>query len=821
MDHDGLLTEFYGGTVSYGHSYSYYQRLLEQINHRYKNLDVLEIGKHKSLSLDLASVPLMLALLLKSQARAPPPSSYLTIDAGAGTGGATRYFLNDDRRSFNSFTFTDISSAFFEQAKEAFAPHVDRMDFRPLDIRRDPSVQDFPLHSYDLIIASNVLHATPKLDETLRNVRSLLKPGGHLIVIEVAHREHTRIGYIFGLFPDWWAGHDEGRILEPFISYDKWDTVLKGSGFSGIDSRTLDPDSRVFPNGVFSSHAVDDLVARLDDPLSAAPRNSYPPLVLVGGAAQKTAEMTERLATLTPNRETTRVTTIPEIIDLDLQPGTSFIVLAELDKPTFAALDDEMLDALQTLFNAAQHVLWVTESAWTKDPVQAMAIGLLRTLRMEYPDVAVQVFDLDTTENFDVKLLAETLSRLEDGGSWEEKGLLWTQEPELYLQKGKIVIPRLKFDKEKNQRLNSNRRSILVDGSPSKACLEYMYDEEKPTFRLLEERFVPSQEEESSRDIEVYYSLPYAIRVQEGESCHIVLGKTSDLAAETVVALAQSNASKVRVPSSQLIAVDKSYLATQSKLLSIVGELTVNTLLSGISRGMRVLVCHPPSLFVQTLERRATDLGIAMYFASSEAAVATKNDRWIHFHENETQRSLRQKLPKNICTMFDFTTKSGPATLSKRISKYLPTACNIRHISDIFHETAASYGIEDRSNLSHLLCGALEAAEKHDDIHDVHLLNSIELLSSEVKPPIDAVIDWRGAEVIPSRVRSMETDRLFVDDKTYLLVGLAGDLGRSIARFMVERGARYIVLSSRSPKIDQRWIDELAMIGGEITVLPM
>ena len=45
MDHDGLLTEFYGGTVSYGHSYNYFQRLLAQINHRYQNLDVLEIGK--------------------------------------------------------------------------------------------------------------------------------------------------------------------------------------------------------------------------------------------------------------------------------------------------------------------------------------------------------------------------------------------------------------------------------------------------------------------------------------------------------------------------------------------------------------------------------------------------------------------------------------------------------------------------------------------------------------------------------------------------------------------------------------------------------
>jgi hypothetical protein len=441
---------------------------------------------------------------------------------------------------------------------------------------------------------------------------------------------------------------------------------------------------------------------------------------------------------------------------------------------------------------------------------------------MEYPDVGVQVLDLDTTENLDVTLLAETLSRLKDGGSWEEKGLLWTQEPELYLQKGKIVIPRLKLDKEKNYRLNSNRRPILVDANPADACLEYTYDEEKPTFRLLEERFVPSQEEESSRDIEVHYSLPYAVQIQEGEFRHIVLGKTFSSGAETtVVALTQSNASRVRVPSSQLIAVDESYLTSQSKFLSIVAELTAESLLSGVSRGMRVLVCHPPSLFVQTLARRATDLGITIFFASSEVSAGNKDDHWIRFHEDETQRSLRQKLPKNISLMFDFAAKSGLTGLSKRIAKHLPTACTIRRINDIFQETATSYGIQDRSNISNVLGDAVKAAEKRDDIHNVHLLNSSELLSSEVAPPIDAVIDWRAAEFIPSRVRSLETDRLFVDDKTYLLVGLAGDLGRSIARYMVERGARYIVLYSRSPKIDQRWIDELATIGGEITVLPM
>jgi hypothetical protein len=50
LDHDGLLTEFYSGEVSYGQSYYYYQRLLEKITHRYPNMDVLEVGTYSTSS---------------------------------------------------------------------------------------------------------------------------------------------------------------------------------------------------------------------------------------------------------------------------------------------------------------------------------------------------------------------------------------------------------------------------------------------------------------------------------------------------------------------------------------------------------------------------------------------------------------------------------------------------------------------------------------------------------------------------------------------------------------------------------------------------
>ena len=46
LDNDGLLTEFYSGEISYGQSYHYYKQIIEQVNHRYPNMDVLEVGAY-------------------------------------------------------------------------------------------------------------------------------------------------------------------------------------------------------------------------------------------------------------------------------------------------------------------------------------------------------------------------------------------------------------------------------------------------------------------------------------------------------------------------------------------------------------------------------------------------------------------------------------------------------------------------------------------------------------------------------------------------------------------------------------------------------
>ena len=45
MDHDGLLTEFYGSHSGFGPAYHYMRDAIAPITHRYQKMDLLEIGK--------------------------------------------------------------------------------------------------------------------------------------------------------------------------------------------------------------------------------------------------------------------------------------------------------------------------------------------------------------------------------------------------------------------------------------------------------------------------------------------------------------------------------------------------------------------------------------------------------------------------------------------------------------------------------------------------------------------------------------------------------------------------------------------------------
>jgi len=70
-----------------------------------------------------------------------------------------------------------------------------------------------------------------------------------------------------------------------------------------------------------------------------------------------------------------------------------------------------------------------------------------------------------------------------------------------------------------------------------------------------------------------------------------------------------------------------------------------------------------------------------------------------------------------------------------------------------------------------------------------------------------SLVYWQKDQYIPVSVEDVfQRHDLLRPDRTYWLAGLAGDTGRSLADFTTAHNARNIVLSSRTPTLDEDWV---------------
>jgi SAM-dependent methyltransferase len=309
------------------------------------------------------------------------------LEIGAGTGGTTAGVLEDLKsaggmRLYSQYSFTDISAGFFVTAKDRFKQY-EGVEYSVLDITKDPAEQGFELGSYDLVLATNVLHATPHLQATLENVRKLLAPGGRLFLQELCP-ELRWIGYIMGILPGWWLGGDDQRSDEPFVSSSRWDEELRQAGFSGLEGAiVLDDDAPYQLNATMVAAVAPAILPEKKVTLL----HGYDYTIQVRDVEQQFIQ-----SGYTVDRCTLRQV-IPKNQDV--------VALLDLNEPFFDNISDEALSAFQDYLSMAQTVgtLWVTKSSHLtcNDPRYGLVLGMARTVRSELS----QDFATLEMDNFD------------------------------------------------------------------------------------------------------------------------------------------------------------------------------------------------------------------------------------------------------------------------------------------------------------------------------------------------------------------------------------------------------------------------------------
>ncbi len=311
------------------------------------------------------------------------------VEIGAGTGGATSVVLDafgaKARQTefpgslLGHYTFTDISAGFFETARQNFAAWEGLVDYKQLNIEEDPTAQSFASGSYDLVVASLVLHATRNLRQTLANARKLLRPGGKLLLIETT-RDRLDMQLIFGTLAGWWLGEEESRRTTPNVDTDAWNEALREAGFSGLDLEIPDcEDPEIGMLSVMLSTAV-ETGESIRGPISLV----YGP----GGTPPPQAWLSQLCSQI--QNDTGIIPSVASLDQIVQDPSRSeqlCVFLGEMEHPLVSQLDETAFEKLRTFLVETRDVLWLSSGGLitSEEPLFAATSGLLRTLRQEDP----------------------------------------------------------------------------------------------------------------------------------------------------------------------------------------------------------------------------------------------------------------------------------------------------------------------------------------------------------------------------------------------------------------------------------------------------
>ena len=297
------------------------------------------------------------------------------LEVGAGTGGTTQSVLKDlvdagGYPMYKLYTFTDVSDGFFPRAKQRFS-HAPNMEYKVFDISKDPVKQGFEPQTYDLILATNVVHATPSLHETLLNLRPLLKENGSLILTEITTTLSV-LSFVFGTLPGWWLGEGDDRLAQPYVSVERWDRELQASGFTGADTVVYDGEQP------YQSFAA---IVTGPRPSTSKLRPSKEIAILCDSSDTGVARL------LIAGFIDAGYSCVACRIDDESLPRRDIVSTLGLENEFFADISESRFTSFQKLLrnHTSQKVLWLTPPSQLscQNPRSAQAIGIARTIRTE------------------------------------------------------------------------------------------------------------------------------------------------------------------------------------------------------------------------------------------------------------------------------------------------------------------------------------------------------------------------------------------------------------------------------------------------------
>ncbi|KAJ5413478.1 hypothetical protein N7465_005783 [Penicillium sp. CMV-2018d] len=780
------------------------------------------------------------ASIMESLAHQNPELRILEI--GAGTGGATLPILSglgepgrSSQPQFATYVFTDISPGFFERSRVKLRAWQDFMEFRTLDIETPPVDQGWEEESYDLVIAANVLHATPSMSKTMANVRSLLKPGGKLLLLEITRPSIS--SFPFTALPGWWVGEEDYRQDGPTMSSSTWNEILKSTGFAGTEAEIFD-----YPDALEQECSL--ILSSRIGPQHSSPRID---LSLVTGRNDHSNSLATCLqACLRSSLGVEADIRSLETISTDAETPRGCIILEELDTDLLYDINDVQYKGLQRI-TEAERTLWVVTGA-NKDslnPKASMSLGLSRSIREENHHQKIVVLDLDDEGLLSLEETANLVVRVYAHSYINPTAT--AREFEFAERKGIIQIPRFKPHVEMNDRVRETHelftpkpRSDWHSDSPLK-LKEPGIDEDfhfvdsgksKPVIGPLEVEILVKAAGVSFRGAAVEKkNIPGNLDYEHSGVITATGDCVKDLSVgDRVCAFTKHTLSTiVRVPSILVVKIpdEMTYITAASIPKDFVTAYYSLVTFGNLKRGDSVLI-HPIVGGVGQMAMRIAHIIGATVFGtadSSEEGRSIAESLQIPCNQIlcEKQNSCYDELMN--CTAgrgFDVILNTHPNDALDSSWKCVGpggTFVNLA-LKDVVNDNRLSMAPFSRG--SKFISPEIDTLKTQQPLllRDI-MARGVDWLSDHhTVPPLSPKCHPAGAmdEVFSDLIQRASAGKLVVDltspaplsvtmdesivplftpEETFLVIGGGGGIGRSIIRWMTRRGARNIIIMSR------------------------
>ncbi|KAI1737463.1 Nonribosomal peptide synthetase 14 [Xylaria scruposa] len=778
---ESLITRWHNEGLGFAQLQRHLVSATKQISHQHANLRVLQVG----------------------------PSSPSLV----------RSICQELGRSLKNYTVVVDSKHNVDEMKAALVDDHLRVDFHHACVENGIDEVNHLTSDglFDLVI---VHKAFSKQVVALKTVRSIVRPGGFMLMMAATGTQFRFPFYMLAAPP---LVDEDGSVQTKLTTPTRQeiDTLLCQLGFSGVDAIALDNEPSKHTFSIVVSQAVDDQIHFLRSPLkNPAPISLGGELLVVGGLFPNTSKMCDNIRGILQKAWQGDIISVSSLAELSEEASQveAVLCLADLDRPVLENMRAPTFKGLRTLFTTAKTLLWLTHDSKGANPYHSAAIGLGRSVQSENPEKLIQFVDLDTVNGVETTI-AETFLRLVGGVMMKKYDLmdsahLWTAEPEMSFRNGKYFIPRMFPDDQRNHRLNALRRKV-----ETQAVLQ-----EQP-IALLASRQVDGQvtytaealhgsvHPEAANDkvsIQVEYSSvdPVLPTVNDGH-LFCCIGKTMD--EKRVLCLSPHNSSIVTVPRARTFQINMDTPGEDggAAFIALLGEIKALVIASSVPPGRTALIYEPDEHLASSL--RKSSPGHRTVFAVTFQA-SSESDGQISFKPYASRKEIEAKLPPRTRMLIHV----GGETTTRNFSalqKALPA-----HVAIVAFQELDIYDTKPEDILTKALTFLQsDSASGKIALESDSVAKASALVSGHHGRT--AIVDWTGGQKLTITQTPLDNRGLFSPNKTYLLVGLTGQVGQSMCRWMVECGARHIVVTSRNPgKLGLLWRDELVRQGANIVV---